>query len=86
MFVGLLVRHVAEQGLEVDSEIEEMCQLVSAALDDGELLVVRCVDPCEVPALSDPEELRIEVRKGLRRFFNKTIERRPVILPIILEL
>jgi ribonuclease J len=37
-------------------------------------------------ALSDWEELRIEVRKGLRRFFNKTIERRPVILPIVLEL
>jgi ribonuclease J len=37
-------------------------------------------------ALSDWEELRVEVRKTLRRFFNRTIQRRPLILPIILEL
>ncbi|BCR06137.1 ribonuclease J [Desulfuromonas versatilis] len=37
-------------------------------------------------ALSDWEELRIEVRKALRRFFNRTIQRRPLILPVILEL
>lgn len=36
--------------------------------------------------LSDWEELRVEVRKALRRFFNRTIERRPLILPVILEL
>jgi ribonuclease J len=37
-------------------------------------------------ALSDWEELRVEVRKTLRRFFNRAIERRPLILPVILEL
>lgn len=37
-------------------------------------------------ALADREELRTEVRKALRRFFNRTIERRPLILPVILEL
>ena len=37
-------------------------------------------------ALSDWEELRVEVRKTLRRFFNRTIQRRPLILPVILEL
>jgi ribonuclease J len=36
--------------------------------------------------LSDWEELRVEVRKTLRRFFNRTIQRRPLILPVILEL
>jgi len=35
-------------------------------------------------ALADRDELRLEVRKTLRRFFNRTIERRPLILPIIL--
>lgn len=34
--------------------------------------------------LSDWEELRVEVRKVLRRFFNKRIARRPLILPLIL--
>jgi len=28
----------------------------------------------------------MEVRRILRRFFNKTIERRPVILPVIMEI
>jgi len=37
-------------------------------------------------AISDWEELRVEVRKTLRRLFNKTIDRRPLILPIIMEL
>lgn len=37
-------------------------------------------------AIADWEELRVEVRKALRRFFNRTIQRRPLILPVILEL
>jgi ribonuclease J len=36
--------------------------------------------------LSDWSEVKLEVRRVLRRFFNKTIERRPVILPLILEM
>jgi ribonuclease J len=38
------------------------------------------------PAMADWEELRVEVRKTLRRLFNKSIDRRPLILPIIMEL
>lgn len=37
-------------------------------------------------ARGDQEEIKTEVRKALRRFFNRTIERRPVILPVIMEL
>ncbi len=37
-------------------------------------------------AIADWEELRLEVRKGLRRYFNKTIQRRPLIMPVILEM
>lgn len=36
--------------------------------------------------LGDWEELRTEVRKTLRRFFNRQVDRRPLILPVILEL
>jgi ribonuclease J len=35
--------------------------------------------------LGDREELEVEVRKCLRRFFNRSIDRRPLILPVILE-
>ncbi len=34
---------------------------------------------------TDREELQEEVRKALRRYFNKTLERRPVVLPFIVE-
>lgn len=37
-------------------------------------------------AISDWEEVRVGVRKGLQRFFNRTLQRRPLILPVILEL
>jgi len=36
--------------------------------------------------IADWEELRVEVRKTLRRCFNKQIARRPLILPVILQL
>ena len=39
-----------------------------------------------VEVMADWGEVRQEVRRVLRRFFNKTIERRPVILPLILEM
>ncbi|HXV80541.1 MAG TPA: ribonuclease J [Candidatus Binatia bacterium] len=34
---------------------------------------------------TDPAELQEEVRKALRRYFRKTLERRPVVLPYIIE-
>jgi len=37
-------------------------------------------------AVAGWEELRVEVRKALQRFFNRTMERRPLILPFIMEL
>jgi ribonuclease J len=36
--------------------------------------------------MADWEELRVEVRKILRRLFNKAMARRPLILPVIMEL
>ncbi len=36
--------------------------------------------------ITDWEELRVEVRKTLQRFFNRALQRRPLILPVILEL
>lgn len=61
--------------------------------DDGEALLAeakqRVCDLLEEHSLAmvgDWEELRVEVRKVLRRFFNRAIARRPLILPVILEL
>ncbi len=55
-------------------------------LDQARQVVREALAEHSLDALSDWEELRVEVRKVLRRFFNRTIHRRPLILPVILEL
>ncbi len=55
-------------------------------LEDAKQAVRDLLHEHSLDALSDWEELRVEVRKALRRCFNKKIARRPLILPVILEL
>lgn len=55
-------------------------------IEDARQMVCDMLAEHSLPALSDWEELRVEVRKTLRRFFNKSMERRPLILPVIMEL
>ncbi|PLY07420.1 MAG: ribonuclease J [Desulfuromonas sp.] len=66
---------VPEENEESDAIIEEARQAVCALLSEHSR-----------DMLADWEELRVEVRKVLRRCFNKSIARRPLILPLILEL
>ncbi len=55
-------------------------------LEQARQAVIDMIEEHKPEALGDWEELRVEVRKCLRRYFNKSIERRPMILPVILEL
>ncbi len=55
-------------------------------LNEARELVCRMLAEHSLAAIADWEELRVEVRKILRRLFNKTMDRRPLILPIIMEL
>lgn len=66
---------VPEENEESDALLAEARQAVCALLQEHSR-----------DMLSDWEELRVEVRKVLRRCFNKRIARRPLILPLILEL
>ncbi len=60
---------------ESQEYLEQTREVVTAAL--GEINEeMRC----------DCEEVNTTVRQALRRFFKKTIERRPVILPVIMEM
>jgi len=40
----------------------------------------------KIEAKADWLEVKEEIRKALRRFFNKALERKPVILPLIVEI
>jgi ribonuclease J len=55
-------------------------------LSEARRLVCETLEEHSQTAMTDWEELRVEVRKCLRRLFNKKMERRPLILPIIMEL
>ncbi len=66
---------IPEDNLESDALLAEAKQAVCNLLQEH-----------SQEMLSDWEELRVEVRKTLRRCFNKKIARRPLILPLILQL
>ncbi len=55
-------------------------------LDETRKIVLDLLSGMNSETLGDWGEVKQEVRRILRRFFNKTIERRPVILPLILEM
>ena len=58
----------------------------AALLAEAKQAICNLLNEHSQEMLSDWEELRVEVRKTLRRCFNKRIARRPLILPLILEL
>lgn len=55
-------------------------------LDEAKKVVLDTLALHNVEVRGEWGEVKQEVRRILRRFFNKTIERRPVILPLILEM
>jgi ribonuclease J len=55
-------------------------------LDETKKVVLDTLATVNIEVMGDWNEVKQEVRRILRRFFNKTIERRPVILPVIMEI
>ncbi|MBN1104157.1 MAG: ribonuclease J [Deltaproteobacteria bacterium] len=58
----------------------------SSILEDAKCIVLEVLDDIERPARVDWGPVGSEVRKRLQHFFYKIIERRPLVLPIILPL
>lgn len=54
-------------------------------LEQAKKVILETLRGINREARTDPAELQEEVRKALRRYFNKTLERHPVILPFIVE-
>ena len=55
-------------------------------LEDARALVMERLASLNAEARTEPLEVEEEIRRALRKFFNRALERRPVILPIIIEL
>src|SRR5213594_2466635 len=54
-------------------------------LEQAKKVVLQTLKGINRETRTDRGELQEEVRKALRRYFNKTLERRPVVLPLIME-
>ena len=55
-------------------------------LEEARKVVLDTLALMSAETMTDWSEVKLEVRRVLRRLFNKTLERRPVILPLILEM
>jgi len=55
-------------------------------LETSRAVVLEALNEMDDEMRCDCEELKQTVRQSLRRFFKKSIERRPVILPVIMEM
>lgn len=66
------------RGFVRDEEGEEI-------LEQARKVVLETLSGINREARTDPAELQEEVRKALRRYFRKRLERRPVVLPYIIE-
>jgi ribonuclease J len=66
------------RGFVRDEEGEEI-------LEHAKKLVLDTLAGLNRETRTDPTELKEEVRKALRRYFRKRLERRPVVLPYIIE-
>ena len=54
-------------------------------LEQAKRVVLQTLKGINRETRTDPGELQEEVRKALRRYFHKTLERRPVVLALIME-
>ena len=54
-------------------------------LEGGRQVVLQTLKEINRETLTDPGEVQEEVRKALRRYFFKALERRPVVLALIME-
>ncbi len=70
---------IVSRGFVFEDESQEF-------LDETKKIVLDTLAGVNLEVLADLNEVKLEVRRVLRRFFNKTIKRRPVILPLILEM
>jgi ribonuclease J len=65
----------------VDVDSQEQAEL----MDDAAQLLVETVDARPAEEAGDPSLLRERVRAELRRFFRKRTQRRPMVIPVVME-
>jgi ribonuclease J len=57
-----------------------------ASVEEARGIVLKTWEESGIESRKDLTEIQTDIRKALRRYFNKRLERKPVILPVVLEL
>jgi ribonuclease J len=57
-----------------------------AYLEQAKGVVMEALEQITAESRTDSLEVKEEVRKALKRFFARTLERRPVIVPFVMEM
>ena len=57
-----------------------------ASVEEAREIVLSTWEAAGVEARKDLSEIQTDIRRALRRYFNKRLERKPMILPVVVEL
>jgi ribonuclease J len=55
-------------------------------LEDARIAVLSSWEEAGPETRKDPAEMKTDIRRALRRFFGKRLDRRPMVIPVLLEL
>jgi len=55
-------------------------------LAEGAVVVATAIDQCSVEERGDPGLMKERIRVELRRFLKKRTGRRPMVLPVVMEI
>jgi len=67
------------RGLVTEEDSEDLLEVARVS-------VIEAIEAVNTEVRSEQLEIKEEVRLAIRRFFNKTLKRKPVILPVIIEI
>jgi ribonuclease J len=55
-------------------------------LDEAKAVIVEHLEKARLEPKTEEVDIKMEIRRVLKSFFNRTIRRKPIILPIIVEM
>jgi ribonuclease J len=58
----------------------------SFLLEDAKCIILELLDELDHPAPMEIQEVNLQIQRRLKSFFNRVIDRRPMILPVIIPL
>jgi len=62
------------------------CELQGEILQQAKVIIKKVLESVPMESRTDDLEVDAEVRRALKRFFRKQTDRRPVIIPVIIEM